>query len=44
MPDLESEEFAEQRTKQKGKSLKILTPNKMLCKLPISLARLKLKT
>ena len=44
MPDLESEEFAEQRRKQKGQGLKILTPNKMLSTLPISLAQLKLKT
>ena len=44
MPYLEIEEFAEQRRKQKGQSLKILTPNKMLSRLPISLAQLKLKT
>ena len=34
---LESEEFAE----QKGIGLKILTPNQMLSRLPISLAQLK---
>ena len=44
MPYLEIEEFAEQRRKQKGQSLKILTPNKMLSRLPISLAQLILKT
>ena len=36
-PKLESEEFAE----QKGIGLKILTPNQMLSRLPISLAKLK---
>ena len=30
MPDLESEESAEQRRKQKGQGLKILTPQQML--------------
>ena len=44
MTDLESDKFAEQRRKQKGQGLKILTPNKMLSRLPISLAQLKLKT
>ena len=37
MPDLESEESAEQRRKRKGERLKILTLNR----LPISLAQLK---
>ena len=37
MPDLESEESAEQRRKRKGEGLKILT----LDRLPISLAQLK---
>ena len=37
IPKLESEEFAE----QKGIGLKILTPNQMLSRLPISLAQLK---
>ena len=37
MPELESEESAE----QKGIWLKILTPNQMLSRLPISLAKLK---
>ena len=41
MPDLESEECAEQRRTQKGPGLKILTPNQMLRRLPISLAQLK---
>ena len=42
MPELErSEESAEQRRKQKGHGLKILTPQQMLGRLPISLARLK---
>ena len=37
MSDSESEESAEQR----GQGLKILTPNQMLSRLPISLAQLK---
>ena len=41
MTDLESEEFATQRRNQQRKDLKILTPNQMLSRLPISLARLK---
>ena len=41
MPDLESEESAEQRRNQRGQGLKILTPNQMLSRLPISLAQLK---
>ena len=41
MPELESEESAEQRRKQEGHGLKILTPNQMLSRLPISLAQLK---
>ena len=41
MPDLESEEFAEQNKKQKGQGLKILAPNQMLSRLRISLAQLK---
>ena len=39
MPDLESEESAEQIRNQKG--LKTLTPGQMLSRLPISLAHLK---
>ena len=38
MPEWESEESAVQRRNQQGKSLKILTPNQMLSRLPISLA------
>ena len=41
MPELESEESAEQRRNQQGKGLKILTPSQMLSRLPISLAQLK---
>ena len=42
MPDLESEgSVPEQRRNQQGKDLKILTPNQMVNKLPISLAQLK---
>ena len=41
MPELESEESAEQRTNQPGKGLNILTQNQMLSKLPITLAQLK---
>ena len=41
MSDLESEEFAKQRKKQKGQGVKILTPQQMLSRLPISLAQLK---
>ena len=41
MPDLETEESAAERRKQKGQELKILTPNQMLSRLPISLAQSK---
>ena len=41
MLDLESEESAEQRRKTKGYGLKILTPQQILSRLPISLAQLK---
>ena len=41
MLELESEESAEQRRNQQGKGFKILTPNQMLSRLPISLAQLK---
>ena len=34
-------EFTLKEQKQKGQELKILTPNQMLCRLPISLAQLK---
>ena len=40
MSDLESEESAAERRK-KGQGLKILTPNQMLSRLPITLAQLK---
>ena len=41
MPDLESEESAEKNRKEKGVGLKILTPNQMLCRLPITLVKFK---
>ena len=41
MPNLETEESAEQRRKHKGEGLKILIPQQMLSRLPISLALLK---
>ena len=41
MSDLESEESAEQRRNQWGQGLKILTPDQLLSRLPISLAQLK---
>ena len=41
MPDLETEESAAQRRDQRGQGLKILTPEQMLTRLPISLAQLK---
>ena len=41
MPDLESEEPAAQKRKQKAQGLKILTPEQMLSRLLISLAQLK---
>ena len=41
MPELESEESAAQRRNQRGQGLKILTPNQVLSRLPISLAQLK---
>ena len=41
MSDLESEESVEKRRNQEGKGLKILTPDEMLSRLPISLAQLK---
>ena len=41
MPELESEESAAQRREQQGQGLKLLTPQQMLCRLPISLAQLK---
>ena len=41
MPDLESEESAEQRRKEKGQGLKLLTPELMLSRPPVSLAQLE---
>ena len=41
MPELESEESAAKRRNQRGQGLKILTPNQMLSRLPITLAQLK---
>ena len=41
MPELESEESAEQRRNQEGKVLKILTPKQMLSRMTITLAQLK---
>ena len=41
MPKLESEESSAERRNQQGKGIKILTPNQMLSRLPISLAQLK---
>ena len=41
MPELESEESAEQNRNQQGKGLKMLTPNQKLSRLPISLDQLK---
>ena len=41
MPNLESEESAAQRRKQKGQGLNILTPDQTLRRLPINLAQLK---
>ena len=41
MPELESEKSAAQRRKTKGQGLKIITPEQMLSRLPISLAQLK---
>ena len=40
MPDKEIEESAAQRKEQKTKGLKILSPDQMLYRLPISLAQL----
>ena len=36
MPELESEEYAAERRNQPGKCIKILTPNQMVSRLPIS--------
>ena len=41
MSELESEESASERRNQQGQGLKILTPDQMLSRLPITLAQLK---
>ena len=41
IPELESEESVEQNKKQRGVGLKILTPDQMLSRLLITLAKLK---
>ena len=41
MPQLEIEESAAKRRNQPGQGLKILTPDQMLSRLPITLAQLK---
>ena len=41
MSELDSDESAAERRNQQGKGLKILTPDQMLSRLPISLAQLK---
>ena len=41
MPELESEKPAAERKNQEVKGLKILTPDQMLSRLPITLAQLK---
>ena len=41
MPELESEESAVQNRKQREVGLKILSPDQMLSRLPITLAQLK---
>ena len=41
MPELESEESPAERRSQSGQGLKILTPDQMLSRLPITLAQLK---
>ena len=41
MPELEDEESATGRRIQQGQGLKVLTPDQMLSRLPITLAELK---
>ena len=41
MPELESEEYAAKTRNQQGQGLKILTPDQMFSRLPITLAQLK---
>ena len=40
MPDVESKESTAERRNQQGKDIKILTPDQMLSRLPITLAQL----
>ena len=41
MPELESDEYAAERRNKSGEGSKILTPNQILSRLPITLAQLK---
>ena len=41
MPELQSEESPAERRNQQGEGVKLLTPNQLLSRLPISLAQLK---
>ena len=41
MPDLETEESSEQRRKQQGKGVRVLTPKQMISRLPILLGQLR---
>ena len=41
MSEFKSEKSAAQRREHEGKGLKILTPEQMFCRLPISLAQLE---
>ena len=41
MPELETEESAVEKRNQQGQGLKILTPDQMLSRLPVTLAQLK---
>ena len=41
MPELDSEKSAAERRNRQGLGLKILTPDQMLSRLPITLAQLK---
>ena len=41
MPELESDEYVAERRNKSGEGLKILTPNQILSRLPITLAQLK---
>ena len=41
MPDLETEESSEQRRKQQGQGVRVLTPKQMISRLPIFLGQLR---